>query len=84
MGVGKIYLTKEEREKANEIWKLIKQEDDEKYKTFSHNEIEEMVLADKLDSLLVELWEKKESLKVEDIKEKCKVSDDKEKVNDSS
>ncbi|XP_068698957.1 uncharacterized protein [Montipora foliosa] len=84
LGVGKIYLTKEEREKANEIWKLIKQEDDEKYKTFSHNEIEEMVLADKLDPLLVELWEKKESLKVEDIKEKCKVSDDKEKVNGSS
>lgn len=75
LGVGKVYLTKEEREKANVIWRLVKQEEDEKYKPFSHNEIDEMVLANKLDPLLQELWEKRESLLVEDIKEKCKVSD---------
>lgn len=75
LGVGKVYLTKEEREKANEIWRLVKQEEDEKYKKFSHNEIDEMVLANKLDPTLQELWDKRESLLVEDIKEKCKVSD---------
>ena len=76
LGVGKVYLTKAEREKANIIWRLVKQEEDEKYKHFSHNEIDEMVLSNKLDPLLQELWEKRESLLVEeDFKEKCKVSD---------
>lgn len=77
LGVGKIYLTKEEQDKANVIWRLVKQEEDEKYKMFSHNEIIEMIRANKLDQSLQELWEKRESLlvHVEDIKEKCKVSD---------
>lgn len=77
LGVGKIYLTKEEREKANEIWRLVKQEGDE-YKKFSRNEIEEMVLVNKLDPSLEELWKKRESLLEEDIKEKCKISDEKD------
>ena len=78
LGVGKVYLTKEEREKANTIWRLVKHEEDERYKNFSHNEIDEMVLANKLDPLIQELWEKKESLSVEeDFKEKCKVADEK-------
>lgn len=76
LGVGKVNLTKPEREKANDIWRLVKQQgEDEKYKKFSHNEIEEMVLVNKLDPLLQELWEKKASLLVDDIAEKCKVSD---------
>ena len=78
LGVGKVYLTKEEREKANTIWRLVKHEEDERYKKFSHNEIDEMVLANKLDPLIQELWEKKKSLSVEeDFKEKCKVVDEK-------
>ncbi|CAH3030822.1 unnamed protein product [Porites evermanni] len=78
LGVGKVYLTKEEREKANTIWRLVKHEEDERYKNFSHNEIDEMVLANKLDPLIQELWEKKKSLSVEeDFKEKCKVADEK-------
>ena len=68
LGVGKVYLTKEQREQANVIWKLVKQEEDEKYKPFSHNEIDEMVLANKLDPMLQELWEKRASLLVDDIK----------------
>ena len=77
LGVGKVYLTKPEREKANIIWRLVKQEEDEVYRKFSHNEIDEMVLADKLDPLLQELWEKRESLLVDqDFKEKCQVSDE--------
>ena len=77
LGVGKIYLTKEEREKANEIWEIVKQEGDE-YKKFSRNEIEEMVLVNKLDPSLEKLWKKGESLLVEGIKEKCKISDEKD------
>ncbi|XP_078365624.1 uncharacterized protein LOC144649903 [Oculina patagonica] len=76
LGVGKVNLTKQERDKANVIWRLVKQQvEDEKYKKFSHNEIEEMVLANKLDPLLQELWEKRESLLVDDFAEKCKVSE---------
>ena len=75
LGVGKVYLTPEEKKKAEEIWQLVKQEDDEKFKMFSHNEIEEMILVNKLDPLLQGLWEKKESLLLEDFKAKCKVSE---------
>lgn len=77
LGVGKIHLTQQEQDKANVIWRLVKQEEDEKYKMFSHNEIHEMIRANKLDRSLQELWEKRESLlvHVEDTKEKCKVSD---------
>lgn len=77
LGVGKNYLTNEEKEKANIIWKLVKQQgEDEKYKNFSHNEIDEMVLAKNLDPRLQELWDKRESLLVDDFKEKCNVTDE--------
>lgn len=77
LGVGKNYLTKEEKEKANTIWRLVKQQgEEEKYKNFSHNEIDEMVLANSLDPLLKELWEKRESLLVDDFQEKSKVTDE--------
>ena len=77
LGVGKVNLTESERKKANTIWRLVKQQQggDKKYEKISHNEIEEMVLANKLDPLVQELWEKRESLLVDDIAEKCKVSD---------
>ena len=81
LGVGEVYLSKLERDKANEIWRLVKLQqlegEDEKYKKFSHNEINEMVLASKLDPLLQELWDKRESLLVDDFKEKCNVSAEK-------
>ncbi|RMX45186.1 hypothetical protein pdam_00022662 [Pocillopora damicornis] len=77
LGVGKNYLTNEEKDKANIIWKLVKQQgEDEKYKNFSHNEIDEMVLAKNLDPRLQELWDKRESLLVDDFKEKCNVTDE--------
>ena len=70
LGVGKVNLTDQERKKAHAIWRLVKQQgEDEKYKKFSHNEIEEMVLANKLDQLLQELWDKRESLLVDDFAE---------------
>lgn len=70
-------MTNEEKEKANIIWKLVKQQgEDEKYKKFSHNEIDEMVLAKNLDPRLQELWDKRESLLVDDFKEKCNVTDE--------
>ena len=70
-------MTNEEKEKANIIWKLVKQQgEDEKYKNFSHNEIDEMVLAKNLDPRLQELWDKRESLLVDDFKEKCNVTDE--------
>ena len=76
LGVGKVNLTKPEQEKADAIWRLVKQHGGgKKYEEFSRNEIEEMVLVNKLDPLLQDLWEKRESLRVEDIAEKCKVSD---------
>ena len=75
LGVGKVNLTKPEQKKADAIWGLVKQQGgDEKYKEFSRNEIEEMILVNKLDPLLQDLWEKKESLQV-DMAEKCKDSD---------
>lgn len=75
LGVGKVNLTKPEQDKADAIWGLVKQQGgDEKYKEFSRNEIEEMILVNKLDPLLQDLWEKQESLRV-DMAEKCKVSD---------
>ena len=75
LGVGKVNLTKPEQEKADAIWELVKQQGgDEKYKKFSRNEIEEMILVNKLDPLLQDLWEKRESLRV-DMAEKCQVSD---------
>lgn len=73
LGVGKVKLTKAEREKADDIWRLVKyQQGDKKYEKISRNEIEEMVLVNKLDPLVQDLWEKRESLQVDD---KCKVSD---------
>ena len=70
-------MTNEEKEKANIIWKLVKQQgEDEKYKNFSHNEIDEMVLAKNLDPRLQELWDKRESLLVDDFKEKSNVTDE--------
>ena len=70
-------MTNEEKEKANIIWKLVKQQgEDEKYKKFSHNEIDEMVLAKNLDPRLQELWDKRESLLVDDFKEKSNVTDE--------
>lgn len=78
LDAGKISLTKEEQEKANEIWKLVKQEDDEYKDKFGRNEIEEMVLVNKLDPFLEDLWKKRESLVLDDIKEKCKISDEKD------
>ena len=70
-------MTNEEKEKANIIWKLVKQQgEDEKYRKFSHNEIDEMVLAKNLDPLLQELWDKRESLLVDDFKEKNNVTDE--------
>ena len=77
LGVGKNYLTTQEKEKAHTIWGLVKQRgEEEKYQKLSRNEIDEMVLANKLDPLLQELWEKRESLLVIDFTtEKCKVAD---------
>ena len=70
-------MTNEEKEKANIIWRLVKQQgEDEKYRKFSHNEIDEMVLAKNLDPLLQELWDKRESLLVDDFKEKNNVTDE--------
>ena len=70
-------MTNEEQEKANIIWRLVKQQgEDERYKNFSHNEIDEMVLAKNLDPRLQELWDKRESLLVDDFKEKCNVTDE--------
>ena len=70
-------MTSEEQEKANVIWRLVKQQgEDERYKNFSHNEIDEMVLAKNLDPRLQELWDKRESLLVDDFKEKCNVTDE--------
>lgn len=76
LGVGKVNLTKSEQEKADDIWRLVKhQGEDKKYEGFSRNEIEEMVLVNKLDPLLKDLWDKRESLLVDDIAEKSRVSD---------
>ena len=70
-------MTSEEQEKANVIWRLVKQQgEDERYKNFSHNEIDEMVLAKNLDPRLQELWDKRESLLVDDFKEKSNVTDE--------
>ena len=70
-------MTNEEKEKANIIWRLVNQQgEDEKYKKVSHNEIDEMVLAKNLDPLLQELWDKRESLLVDDFKEKNNVTDE--------
>lgn len=76
LGVGKVNLTKSEQEKADDIWRLVKhQGEDKKYEGFSRNEIEEMVLVNKLAPLLQDLWDKRESLLVDDIAEKSRVSD---------
>jgi len=75
LGVGKVNLTPTEQKKADGIWSLVKQGGDKKYEGISRNEIEEMVLVNKLHPLLQDLWEKQESLLVDDIAEKCKVSD---------
>ena len=70
-------MTNEEQEKANIIWRLVNQQGEvEKYKKVSHNEIDEMVLAKNLDPLLQELWDKRESLLVDDFKEKNNVTDE--------
>ena len=73
LGVGKVYLTAKEKEKADQIWKLVQREGNE-YLKFSRNEIQEAILADRLDPVLKELWEKESSLMAKDFSEKCRVS----------
>ena len=76
LGVGKMRLTRDEQEQAEELWRLIKEGDNPKLFRFSLNEIREMILADQLDPALQELWDRKHSLALaDDLSRKCCVED---------
>lgn len=78
LGVGKMCLTRDEQEQAEELWRLIKEARNPKFFNFSLNEIREMILADQLDPALQELWDSKHSLALaDDLSRKCRVEDTK-------
>ena len=63
---------------VEKLWSLIKEEGDPKYFNFSLNEIREMILAEKLDPALQELWDRKHStdtLLSDGFTRKCRMED---------